>query len=181
MDPTQLIKECKSRNEKAFQELIEGHSRLVFSVAFRILNDENEAKDASQETFISVWMNIEKFDESRSFKSWLYKIVTNKCLDTLRRRKKSNLIYQDIDTWQKMAIQSAENPEQKISNREIGTLISGMTEHLSDKQKVVFVLSELQELTHDEIVEITGLTKDSIKSNLNHARRNIGKMLQKHL
>lgn len=181
MDTSQIIKECVSRNESAFRQLVEQYADLTFSVAFRIVNDDEEAKDITQETFISIWMNIEKFDQTKPFKSWLYKIVVNKCLDALRRKKKADIIYPDLSVWNKMELLSHHNPEESLINKEVGQMILLLTEKLSHKQKVVFVLSELEGLTHDEIADATGMVKDAIKSNLNHARRRIAKMIEKHI
>ena len=91
------------------------------------------------------------------------------------------MIYPDANSWNIPDLFSDSNPERKLNNEEIGKIIRLLTNRLSSKQKIVFILSELEELTHDDISEITGMVKSSVKSNLNHARRNIGKMIEKYL
>ena len=91
------------------------------------------------------------------------------------------MLHPDAQQWEYYKLISDQNPEQELNNKELGSLIRTLTKNLSYKQKVVFILSELEGLSHDAIAEITGMTKTSIKSNLNHARRNIGEILKKHL
>lgn len=178
MNTPQIILECKQGSTNAFRQLVEGYSDLAFSVAFRIVNDEEEAKDIVQDSFIAIWKNLSRLDESKSFKSWLSKTVVNKCLDHLRKKKRSGATPMDENKIDELLISGPKDPEQILSNAELGQLISRLTERLTPKQKVVFVLHELEGFTHDEIVDATEMTKDSIKSNLNHARRNIGKWIK---
>lgn len=168
------------KDESAFRLLVDRYSGFAFSVVFRIVNDEEESKDIVQEAFITVWKRLEKFDREMKFENWLYKIAVNKCLDALRRKKRRALEYPDNGHWNFPEMIHNENPETIWSNKEMGQMIQQLTHMLSPKQKVVFVLSDLEGLSHDEISGITGMAKSSIKSNLNFARRNIGKMIEKH-
>lgn len=181
MDTGEIIENCIRKNSNAFSLLVDRFSGFAFSVAFRIINDEEETKDIVQESFIAVWKNIEKYDKTMSFSKWFYKIVVNKCIDSLRRKKRRALIHPKTNDWNLLEPIGDEDPEIKLNNKEIGNTIQLLTNKLSDKQKVIFVLSELEGLSHDEISEITGMAKTTIKSNLNHARRNIGKMIEKYV
>lgn len=90
------------------------------------------------------------------------------------------MIYPDDNNWVLPYLLSDNNPETEINNEETGKIIQLLTNRLSAKQKVVFILSELEGLSHDDISEITGMAKTTVKSNLNHARRNIGKKITKY-
>lgn len=180
MDIKEIISSSIQRDELSFRSLVERYTDYAFSVAFRIINEEEESKDIVQETFISVWNNIESFRIDKNFTNWLYRIIVNKCNDSLRKKKREALIYPDSDNWKIPGMFSRSNPEEKLNNLETGSLIRHLTNNLSRKQKIVFVLSDLEELSHDDISEITGMNKTSIKSNLNHARRNIRQMLEKY-
>lgn len=177
MDTKDLIRSCKERDETAFRKLVDSHMDFAFSVAYRILNDEDEARDTVQESFISVWQKIESFNTGRSFSNWLYRIIVNRCYDALRKRKRT-INHTRLDNLNISGIISDSNPEEKLGNEEIGRLIRLMTGRLSPGQKVVFVLSELEGLNHDEISEITGMAKTSVKSNLNHARKKIRTLIE---
>jgi RNA polymerase sigma-70 factor (ECF subfamily) len=176
----ELIIKCQKGDQAAFSQLYEEFSDMIYSVAFRIVNKENEASDIVQETFISVWENIQKIDPDRKFKNWIMRIAVNKCYDLLR---KSSYVNKTVsDDFILTQILSEENtPEEQLNNKEIGDIISLIAEKLSPKQKLVFVLSELEGYSQDEIADMTGMMKSSIKSNLNLARRRIGKQIEKYL
>jgi len=180
LDIKEIISSSIQRDELSFRILMERYADYAFSVAFRIINEEEESKDIVQEAFISVWNNIESFRKEENFTNWLYRIIVNKCNDSLRKKKRKALIYPDSDNWKIPGLFSGYNPEERLNNLEIGSLIRHLTNNLSSKQKIVFVLSDLEELSHDDISEVTGMKKTSIKSNLNHARRNIRRMLEKY-
>ena len=171
----EIIERCKRGDRLAFSFLVDRHSERAFSVAFRILNDTMEAEDVVQESFIAVWEKITDFDPERSFPAWLYRVVVNRAYDALRKKKRQKET--DLENIGEL-IDSADNPGVILDNRETGQLIRALTEELSPIQKLVFVLIELEECTHDEAAEITGMNKDAIKSNLNHARKNIAKRLE---
>lgn len=180
MKTNEIILKCQNGDQAAFGLLFDEFSDLVFSMAFRIVNKEDEASDIVQETFISVWKNIRKIDPNREFKNWIIRIAVNKCYDLLR---KSNYKNQAIsDDYLLAQILSEENtPEEQLNNKEIGNIISLIAQELSPKQKLVFILSELEGYTQDEIADMTGMNKSSIKGNLNLARRRIGQQIEKYL
>ncbi len=176
-----MVIACQKKDPEAFRVLVERYSEYAFSVAFRIIIDEEEAKDIVQESFIAVWEKIAGFNVNRNFTNWFYRIVINKCYDSIRRKKRRQVIRPEQEIWDFPGLSSDSNPEKKLDNKQIGRVIRLLTNKLSAKQQIVFVLSELEGLTHDDISEITGMAKPSVKSNLNHARRNIGKMIEKYI
>ncbi|MCK4630743.1 MAG: RNA polymerase sigma factor [Bacteroidales bacterium] len=181
MDTKDIIKSCIIKDEAAFRKLVDRYSDFAFTVAFRIMNDDDESKDIVQESFITVWNKIGGFNTEKNFSNWLYRIIVNKCYDSLRKRKRKQLIYPDGDSWNIPGLYSDSNPDKKLDNEEIGKIIRLLTNKLSTKQRIVFVLSELEGLSHEDIFKITGMAKSSIKSNLNHARRKIGEMVEKYI
>jgi RNA polymerase sigma-70 factor, ECF subfamily len=177
----QLIEECRDGNLNNFRKLVEITSRFAYSVAFRMLGDEDQAKDIVQETMITIWQKLDKIKSADSFKTWLYRIVVNKCYDQLRRRKRNPEFVADDYTWAILSNRIAENPSAELENRETALIIMRLTNRLSPKQKAVFILSELEDMSNDEIAEITGLSKSGIKANLHYARKNISEMAEKIL
>ncbi|UCG28290.1 MAG: sigma-70 family RNA polymerase sigma factor [Bacteroidales bacterium] len=181
MDINEIIRSCLIRDKAAFRMLVDRYSDFAFSVAFRILNDEDESHDIVQESFITVWNKIEAFNPENNFSNWFYRIIVNKCIDALRKKKRNPMVYPDANSWSIPGLYSESNPDTKLNNKEIGKLIRSLTNQLSRKQKIVFVLSELEGLSRDDIAEITGMTRTSIKSNLFHARKKIGKLIEKYI
>ncbi len=179
MENLLLIKACREGDKKAFRELVNKYSDFAFRLAFRILNTEDDARDMVQESFITVWEKLDTYKTEKKFENWLYRIIVNKCYDQLRKRKITTT--KGSANWQYENYPENNNPERQMENKELGELILALTDKLSKKQKIVFVLSELEGLSQDDIAEATGLTKSSIKSNLHHARKNIKQKIQKHI
>ena len=181
MIDVKLIEECKKGNPNNFRKLIELTSPFAFSVAFRILGDEDQAKDIVQETMITIWQKLKKIRSAEGYKTWTYRIVINKCYDQLRRRKRNPEIVQDEKTWMLLSEIISDGSSHELENKETAHIINLLTNRLSPKQKTVFVLSEIEQMSQDEISEITGMSKSGIKANLHHARKSISEMLEKYL
>lgn len=176
-----LIEECRGGNFKNFGKLVEITSPFAFSVAFRMLGNEDEAKDVVQETMVTIWQKLKKINSADSFKTWIYRVVVNKCYDQLRRRKNNPEFVADDTTWILLSNRVSDSQSAEMENEEITRIITLLTNKLSPKQKAVFILSEIEELSHDEISVILGWSKSGIKANLHYARKNISDMVEKYL
>jgi RNA polymerase sigma-70 factor (ECF subfamily) len=176
-----LIEECRGGNLNNFRKLVELTSPFAFSVAFRMLGNEDQAKDVVQETMVTIWQKLNKIRSAEVYKTWIYRIVMNKCYDHLRKRKRNPEFIADEKTWKLLSDSICENPSSELENSETARIINLLSERLSPKQKAVFVLSDIEQMSHDEISEITGMSKPLIKSNLHHARKSISEMVEKYL
>ena len=176
-----LIEECRKGNLENFRKVIEAASPLAFSVAFRMLGDEELAKDIVQETLVTVWQKLGSIKSSEVFKTWLYRIILNKCFDELRKKKRNPEYSQNDSAWIKLADTISEDSSHCLENSEIAEIISRLTDKLSPKQKAVFILSDLDEMSNDEVASITGLNKMRVKANLYYARKSMKEMLEKYL
>lgn len=181
MTDLKLIEECRSGNLENFRKLIESTSPFAFSVAFRMMGDEDQAKDIVQETMVIVWQKLKKIKSAEAYKTWIYRIVVNKCYDQLRKRKINPELSADEKTWKLISDTISVGPSSEMENNEIALIIRLLTERLSPKQKAVFVLADIEQLSHDEISEITGISKSGIKANLHYARKSISVMVEKYL
>jgi RNA polymerase sigma-70 factor (ECF subfamily) len=177
----ELINECRKGDLSNFKKLVELTSPYAFSVAFRMLGDEEKAHDTVQDTLITIWKKIKGIKSAESYKTWLYRVVVNKCYDQIRKGNRKPEFRADDKTWEIISNNLVENPSSKLENEELAGIINLLTDRLSPKQKVVFILSELEEMTNDEIREITGMSKTKVKANLHFARKNIAMMIGKYL
>ena len=177
----QLIEECRGGNFNNFRKLIELTSPFAYSVAFRMLGNEDQAKDIVQETMVTIWQKLKKIKTAEVYKTWIYRIVVNKCYDEMRKRKRNPEFIADEKTWELIANRISEGPSAALENRETSMVITILTERLSSKQKAVFVLSDLEGMSNDEISEITGISKSAVKANLYHARKSISEKVGKYL
>ena len=176
-----IIEESIRGDLQSFRKLVLASSPFAFSVAFRILGNETHATDIAQESMITIWKNLKKIKAPESYKSWLYRIVINKCYDELRKQKKNPEFTADEKTWAHLSDKLTQNPSARLENEEMAKLISLLTEKLSPTQKTVFILSELEEMSGDEIAEITSMSKANIKANLHHARKKISELIEKYM
>lgn len=164
-----------------FPEIVDSLSPFAFSTALRMLGDEDEADDIVQESMITVWQKIGRLKNPEGFKSWFYRIVINKCYDRLRKIKRNPETCCDERIWGVLSDRITEDPSVSLENNEICFIVNALTMKLSPKQKAVFVLSDLEEMSQEEISSITGISRSSVKSNLHHARKKIGEQLKKYM
>ena len=177
----ELIEECRNGDLHNFRKVVEKSTPLIFTVAFRILGDEDAARDIVQDTMVEVWQKLGKIRTAESYKTWVYRIAVNKCYDQLRKKKKRKENSYDDQSWAVIANHLSEDGITELENRENAMIINLLTDQLSPRQKTVFVLSELEGMEAEEIVNITGMAKSVVKANLYYARKNIGSLLQKYL
>lgn len=172
-----LIDRSLRHDAEAFSILVAEYQPLVFRLAFRLLCNEEEAKDMTQETFIKVWLSLYRYHPKFRFSTWLYKITANTCYDRLRvlqhepNQSKNSITASDAD------LTSSHTIEEEVANKELKELIIRFTDKLTPKQKLVFVLQDIEGLEPQEISAITGLSAAKIKSNLYLARKSIKKKL----
>jgi RNA polymerase sigma-70 factor (ECF subfamily) len=176
---TELIERYRKGDSNAFRELVTNYQGRVYVFAFRMLCNEEDAKDVAQETFIKVWRNLSKYNAAFKFSTWLYKITANCCYDHLRsgKKRKQHVPIEQVKSACELILKS--NMEQQIINEDLAALISELTHELTPKQKLVFTLKELEGFEVDEISAIADLSPEKIKSNLYLARKNIREQLEK--
>jgi RNA polymerase sigma-70 factor, ECF subfamily len=175
----ELIHKSRQNDFTAFQKLVEQYQYMVYKLTFRLLASEEDAKDMVQEVFIRIWEKLSTFNTNFSFSSWVYKIATNMCYDMLKSKQykeKKQVI--ELQAGIHNPELKAGNVESGIMNRELAELIRFLTDELSPKQKLVFTLSDIEDLEVQEISEITGLSPGKIKSNLYLARKYIRKRIE---
>jgi len=176
MNRSQIIHQIKNGNQSAFRLLVEQYQAYAFKLAFRIVCNEEDAKDVVQESFIKIWRNIHNYRPSVKFTTWMYKIVTNSAIDLYRKNARQNSISLDesIGTVSE-AQQNYINKNQ--DNKELSILIRKMADGLPEKQRLIFVLRDLQEMDSLEVQEILEISETTVKSNLYHARKTIKEKL----
>jgi len=159
---------CRKGDTKAFGFIVAKYQQLVYSLAFRLLCNEEDARDITQEIFIKIWQNISKYKQEYKFSTWVYKIATNACYDKLRAKSKvTKVSLTDCELY------SENFPDEILNSKELKQLIVRVSEGLTPKQKLVFTLRDIEGLEIEEISIATGLSSAKIKSNLYLARKHI--------
>jgi RNA polymerase sigma-70 factor, ECF subfamily len=182
MGPTserELIDQAGAGDYRAFRTLVETFQGFVYSIAYRFTRDEAEAEDLTQETFIRLWKNLDRYNAEFKLKTWLGKIVTNLALDHLKSgRRKNEKMRVVMDT--ELNAQSHEQPEATWNATELQQLILRLSEQLTPKQRSVFVLRDMEQLDVDEVCEILGMSAGNVKSNLYYARLSMKVEIEKY-
>ena len=170
-----IITRCQQGEKNAFRWVVQTHQRMLFSLALKMLCDEEEAKDMVQETFIRVWQRIRDYNPDRTFSTWIYTIASRLCLDRLKRMSRIVAMPDDELVVRRFATES--DSQRVLENQEWVSIVRTMAEGLSDKQRLVFTLCQLEGLSSEEAQEITGLDARQVKSNLYVARQTMRKRL----
>lgn len=174
---TDIIRKCKAGDKAAFRIVVQNCQGMVYSLSLKMLADVEEAKDVVQDTFIKVWQNIGIYDDRYSFSTWVYTIASRLCLDRLRKVRPIGPTQSDERIFESVADDT--DLERQLESSEWVSVIKVLADELGGKQKLVFTLSQLEGLETAQIMEITGLDADQIKSNLYAAKKNIRERLIK--
>lgn len=171
-----LLNKAKQGNIIAFEKLIISHEKTVYNIAYRMFNNEEDAKDIAQEVFIKIYKNLNKFDGNCKISTWIHRITVNTCIDELRKRKGKetssidSLIDLDDGEVQKQYTDNSFNPEQSLINKEDIEDLKNAINLLSENHKTLIVLRDIQGLSYNEISEITQISLGTIKSRISRAR-----------
>jgi RNA polymerase sigma-70 factor (ECF subfamily) len=183
MDEAALIELARQGDVNAYNTLVLHYQDQAFAVAYRIMGDPDSAADATQEAFISAYKAMRGFRGS-SFKAWLLRILTNACYDELRRRKRrpssslEALYVEDEIPDSPTLATHAENPESYAQRRDLQAAIMDCLQALSEDQRAVAVLSDIEGFSYDEIAQATGAALGTVKSRLSRARSSLRDCLQ---
>lgn len=182
MDEGALIAAAQQGDATAFNRLVLKYQDLAHAVAYRIMSDPDAAADAAQEAVISAYKGLSRF-RGGSFRAWLMRIVTNACYDELRRRKRRpqsplEVLYTEEPMSSSSSSSSPESPEEHVQRQELSHLLQGGIALLPDDQRLALVLSDVQGFSYQEIAEVMGVPRGTVKSRLHRARVRLRDYLQ---
>ena len=182
-----LLRRLRDRDERAFRELVETHRDRVFNITYRMLGDRAEAEDVAQEVFISVFKTIDTFRAEAKFSTWLYRVTVNHCKNRIKYlarrhdRDRDELDETSHETNGAAGLPRPAQPDRALEGAQLEVLLQEAIAHLDDDQRVVVVLRDVEDLSIEEICEITGLPDGTVKSRLHRARLVLRKRLQRHV
>ncbi len=168
-----LVDDFLHGDETAFTKLVKRHKQRVIQLVSRLTDNHEEIKDISQEIFIKVYQNLRGFRKLASFRTWLYRIVTNECIDFLRKKKIHSIPLSDVED----EIRS-EKSNTGMEQDEMRRFVHSALQQLSPADRMVITLLELEEKTIQEVSEITGWSKVNVKVRAFRARKKLRKILE---
>ena len=169
-----LILEFKGGKEQAFDELVKRHMQKAVELAYVVLGNYEDAKDASQEAFVKVYGALKDFRMQSKFSTWFYRILLNTAKDFLRKRNWKKFLQWDkkksMDQFfEKVKDERGASPGKELLGHELNQKIAAAVAKLPFKQQCVFKLRFIEGLSLKEIGEATGLAEGSVKATLHFA------------
>src|SRR5262245_25345807 len=183
-----LIEACQRGDREAFRELFEAHKDRVWTVALRFSGDESAARDVTQQVFLKLFTNIAGFRRESNFKTWLYRLVANECMDEFR--KKRRLIPLDfirsafsddrdedggeveLKDWRQGPLQ-----EEQLERVEISETVLAALKQLKPKLRMAIVLKYFEDLSYEQIAEALGCSMGTVASRLNRGHKALAQKL----
>jgi RNA polymerase sigma-70 factor (ECF subfamily) len=153
----------------AFTQIVEHYQKPVFNLCYRMLGDPGEAEDAAQETFLRVYRSIRRYDESRTFTTWLLSIAAHYCIDQIRKQRMNLISMEDMNFVEPS--DETPGPESALSRSEEQKRIRGLLNNLHPVDRAAVVMYYWYDFSYDEISQALSLSNSAVKSRLHRARQ----------
>jgi RNA polymerase sigma-70 factor (ECF subfamily) len=190
-DDLTLVQRVRTGDQRAYKTLVERYQRKVFSVAFGMLKDREEARDVAQEAFVKVYKYLDHFKGDASFYTWLYRITVNICIDVLRRRGATKGEQVEFDEQVQMDVSEANlgalgtklgtNPQKSMLRKELAEKIQAALAEVPEKHRAILLLRELEGMSYEDLSRTLDIPKGTVMSRLFHARLKVQKVLNEYL
>lgn len=183
-----LVERLKRRDEFAFNELVRTYQTRVYHLVLRMMGDEAEAQDLSQEVFVTVFKSIDGFRGDSKLSTWLYRVAVNHCKNRIKylNRRARGATTALTELSEREAVESGSmatsaqvaRPDQAFEGRQMEHFIRLGLSELDQEQRELVVLRDLENLTYEEIQKVTGLAEGTVKSRLHRARMALHKRVR---
>jgi RNA polymerase sigma-70 factor (ECF subfamily) len=182
IDDTLLVREAQRGNRAAFEELVRQYDQAVLRLAIHLTGSEHEAQDIYQEAFLKAYKSVSNFRFECSFYTWIYRIVTNLCLDHLRKRQvrkeeapvATDPTGEQYDVLERVPdARAASNPERDLMSRELAGRIGRALDNLTPRERMVFELKHYHGLKLRTVGEVLNTTEETAKNTLFRATQKL--------
>ncbi len=173
----QLVERARQGDRAAMCELIERYERKTYNVAFRLMGNHADACDAAQEALVRIYTRLDRFRGDSAFSTWLFRVVTNTCLDELRRRGRLRHASLDcpVTTEEgeipRQALAEVESPVELAERSDVQAAVQRAIRRLPEDYRAVVILRDIYDYSYGEIAEALGTSLGTIKSRLHRARQ----------
>jgi RNA polymerase sigma-70 factor (ECF subfamily) len=182
----ELVRRLQQRDERAFVECVRTYQDKMYGVVFRMLGSREEAEDVAQEVFVTVFKSVDSFRGDSRFSTWLYRIAVNHCKNRIKYlRRRAHRSTAELDEHAEHALfhnapggaagpstlgQAEARPDEALEGVQLERVVAAAIQKLDEEHRTLLVLRDVEELSYEEIVEITGLPEGTVKSRLHRAR-----------
>lgn len=173
------IERVKAGDREAFGPLVDVHKDMIYTVCLRMLNSEADAEEAAQDVFVKAFRSIGSFQAKSKFSTWLYRIAYNHCISEIRKKVK---MIDLVDELPEGEVDEGEiNGLESISAGERSKYLRMAVDSLAETDAVVVTLFYYDELSLEEIAEVTGLSSSNIRIKLHRSRKKMYKVISENL
>lgn len=178
----ELVEGLRRGDAAAYRELVREYEHRVFTIAFRMLGNRQEAEDVAQDVFVSLIRSIHSFRGESQFSTWLFRVAVNHVKNHVkylrRRRQQLKVAWDAHEGWEPQAADDGhfptvgriDRPDQETSARELAAKALSALGEIEDEFREALVLREIEGLSYDQIAEITGVPEGTVKSRIHRAR-----------
>jgi len=171
--------QAQQGSDEAFTKLVETYQTPVFNLCYRMLGEPDLAEDAAQETFLRAFQHLHRYDQKRSFATWLLSIAAHYCIDRLRRRKFS-MFSMDAEDEEGNSFEipdpDSPNPEAESIKGQLQARIQSMLKDLDETDRAAIIMRYWYDYSEIEIAESLRLTVSAVKSRLHRARKELASL-----
>ena len=168
----ELVRLALNGDGRAFEMLVTSYERIVYSAAYRMVGDTEDARDLTQAVFLKVYRNLRSFDPGRRFFSWIYRITINETLNFLRQRRPK----QELDETLPSGVAG---PDEDAHGAQVRDVVQAAMQDLPEEYRQVIMLRHFLNRSHQEMSEMLGLPEKTVKSRLYTARQLLAKALRR--
>lgn len=172
LDDLTLVVRAQEGDVRAFETLARRHQAALYRLAVRVMGDHAEAEDALQEALLDAWRRIDRFRGDSAFSTWMYRVVTNRCLAMLRKRRP--LPVAEFAEHVVAPDSPERSAEADAGMAALGTALQG----LGDDLRICWVLREMEGLGYAEIAAITGASEDAVRGRIHRARTRLAEVMR---
>ncbi len=185
----QLVKECVRGSRRAFDQLAEKYYKRIYNLAYRFVNDPEEANDLAQEIFTAAYQNIKRFRGDAKFSTWLFQIASNRGKNRFKYLKRRGLLGSrstgegddEREQLDSSIPDTRGNPEELLASAQMQKLVQEAIDGLDPDHKEIVVLRDIEGFSYEEIAQMLNLPEGTTKSRLHRARMTVKEKLKKVL
>jgi RNA polymerase sigma-70 factor (ECF subfamily) len=169
-DDARWVRQTLEGNSKAFEALVQKYHKPIFNIAFRMIQDRDEAEDITQSVFVKAYVKLNTFNFHFRFFSWLYRMAVNESLNFLKERKR----FSELD---ERYVASEKGPDESVQDDQQAELVQRAVMELAVDARIVIVLKHFMELSYQEMSWILDIPEKTVKSRLFTARQNLKEII----
>jgi len=191
LEEAAFVARLRARDERAFNELVRAHERRVFGLVFRMLGNREEAEDLAQEVFVQVFKAIDQFRGDSRLSTWVYRIAVNLCKNRSKYLSRRHANKQDdidalgdrapMSTAKGTTSGSIARPDDLLVGMQVERVVQQAIDSLEPEFREALILRDVEDLSYEEIAQITGLPDGTVKSRIHRARTQLKAAIERTL